>query len=509
MNERVFEVRAHRPMTSTPGVANEVPLEIWLIIIQFLPPKEVSRLYSVNRSLFEICMDVKYRHLHFEGAIEDILALQNPIVARRVESVSVNLLNFQPLLQLLSPEATQALTEAYGRRWWSLFSVEMPQLPSLQSLSIRFYSILNYTQFASIPSSISIQPAWSCVPRSLLHLRLAIPLEAYQDGVIVPRALHFPSLEVLDLRIWAGYRTTDYESILSKLIAPLVNRHSSSLSSLTVKFEEHDHIFYKSPGLFDHLGRLPHLRTFGVRVTLGSPSQTDLSGLSRFISMHADTMKDMCLHLPHSSQFRSMAPFADPTPFHDLATPQFPTFDGDSLFALPLFNPSEASPFPQLESFELEMFFPDKTRFPAERFLSWPQSITRLKLALGNLQLRLDSAGSSTIEVFKQILSPNVFPSLTYLSLYVHEVNDATLLFQLSQLALFVEELELIFSSLNLWGAELRKLKEMGERLRLEIEESQSCLLEIALRDTLWDARARPMMALSQRSGGHIPNSLH
>jgi hypothetical protein len=41
----------------------DLPYDIWLEIVKFLPGDIVRRLFSVNRVLFEIAMDERYREV--------------------------------------------------------------------------------------------------------------------------------------------------------------------------------------------------------------------------------------------------------------------------------------------------------------------------------------------------------------------------------------------------------------------------------------------------------------
>jgi len=43
----------------------EAPPEIWLYIAQFLPPSDLRKMISVNRTFFELVMDWRYRQAAF------------------------------------------------------------------------------------------------------------------------------------------------------------------------------------------------------------------------------------------------------------------------------------------------------------------------------------------------------------------------------------------------------------------------------------------------------------
>jgi hypothetical protein len=43
----------------------QVPDDIWSYVAQFLPPKTLRNMLTVNRVFFEMAMDVRYREVHF------------------------------------------------------------------------------------------------------------------------------------------------------------------------------------------------------------------------------------------------------------------------------------------------------------------------------------------------------------------------------------------------------------------------------------------------------------
>ena len=51
-----------------------LPFEIWLLIVQHLPAHQVRNLYSVNRALFNIALDLRYQDA-FIGVLPDRVVL--------------------------------------------------------------------------------------------------------------------------------------------------------------------------------------------------------------------------------------------------------------------------------------------------------------------------------------------------------------------------------------------------------------------------------------------------
>ena len=43
--------------------------DVWMLIVQYLPAQRVRSLYSVNRALFDIALDLRYKHTSFLGSL--------------------------------------------------------------------------------------------------------------------------------------------------------------------------------------------------------------------------------------------------------------------------------------------------------------------------------------------------------------------------------------------------------------------------------------------------------
>jgi F-box-like len=43
-----------------------LPFDIWLHIASFLPVSQLRNLYAVNRALFDIAMDERYKEIRFD-----------------------------------------------------------------------------------------------------------------------------------------------------------------------------------------------------------------------------------------------------------------------------------------------------------------------------------------------------------------------------------------------------------------------------------------------------------
>jgi len=54
----------HPPQTQSIFLKmTELPYEIWLLIVEYLPDYHIRRLYSVNKAFFSIALDLRYREV--------------------------------------------------------------------------------------------------------------------------------------------------------------------------------------------------------------------------------------------------------------------------------------------------------------------------------------------------------------------------------------------------------------------------------------------------------------
>src|SRR6266540_823386 len=60
----------------------ELPYEIWLLIVEYLPDHQVRRLYSVNRALFNIALDLRYKAVSLGILLDEVIEKSNPPILR-------------------------------------------------------------------------------------------------------------------------------------------------------------------------------------------------------------------------------------------------------------------------------------------------------------------------------------------------------------------------------------------------------------------------------------------
>jgi len=62
----------------------ELPYEIWLMIVDYLPIHHLRRLYSVNKALFSIALDLRYRDASIGILPDRVVEETEPPVLRYV-----------------------------------------------------------------------------------------------------------------------------------------------------------------------------------------------------------------------------------------------------------------------------------------------------------------------------------------------------------------------------------------------------------------------------------------
>lgn len=195
-----------------------------------------------------------------------------------------------------------------------------------------YHSYHNFSETFSTP----IRNALQGISQTLRSLNLThVPLEFFRDDVI-SSTVHFPLLEDIRMDLFTIYHTTDYEAVLQHSVAPFINRHSQSLTSLEVSTRNArscPRYFYKYARLFQHILHIPGLELLSVRAYLLQNDGGSLDELGRFIHSHSSTLTSLKLHLYHSS-VSSVAAADRPLEFNTISQKHTPeTLLGHHLFA--------------------------------------------------------------------------------------------------------------------------------------------------------------------------------
>jgi hypothetical protein len=132
-------------------------------------------------------------------------------------------------------------------------------------------------------------------------LNLEVPLEVYRDAV-VPSDLFCPLLEELKIQVYTLYLTTNHENVLELMVAPLINRHSRTLTTLHLVDSRgpYRYLFYRYERLFRALTVFPRLSALSVHFLVYPIESRCLDALGRFIHLHHSSLHTLNLNLYHT-----------------------------------------------------------------------------------------------------------------------------------------------------------------------------------------------------------------
>ncbi|KIM39891.1 hypothetical protein M413DRAFT_446811 [Hebeloma cylindrosporum] len=277
----------------------------------FLSSRDVKALFSVNRVLFSIAMDERYKEsligsLYSKLTHRSLKRLVDPEVASRVRT-----LIFKPghICQLLQAELAGQPVDAFTQMRGSNVEVDMPwrpgphphptptacmppeaavnnilelmgQLCFLRTLQIE---IRGREHWYFDDSQIDFLTAgWEAFGSNLRSLQLNVPLEDL--GKVLPSfPKHLGSLENLSLSITRALFNTDETNIFREILIPFINTHHKGLRSLS--FDVADQFNTFSP-LLKALLPMPSLRCFKLKQPFVGEQHTNFSGLQHFFKVH-------------------------------------------------------------------------------------------------------------------------------------------------------------------------------------------------------------------------------
>ncbi|TEB34378.1 hypothetical protein FA13DRAFT_83353 [Coprinellus micaceus] len=137
--------------------------------------------------------------------------------------------------------------------------------------------------------------------QTLRVLNLEVPLEVYRDAV-VPSDLFCPLLEELKIQVYTLYLTTNHENVLELMVAPLINRHSRTLTTLHLVDSRgpYRYLFYRYERLFRALTVFPRLSALSVHFLVYPIESRCPDALGRFIHLHHSSLHTLNLNLYHT-----------------------------------------------------------------------------------------------------------------------------------------------------------------------------------------------------------------
>lgn len=313
----------------------DIPYDIWERISIFLPINEVKNLLCVNRALFNIAMNARYRtstigslsQFETQRSLGRLVCATFSIPAKKADMIQYNYssdvevaarvrtLKFHPgdiskrLKEISEGESITEQTDSVPktRRVDKTASARMKmplavdlRRPKTSTMDATLMStslpriMMQLTHLRCLQVNISgmdhwyfrqyLQPfaklfglGWSTFCSSLQSLDLKVPIENLV--AVLPEGT-IDNLETLSLQISRGdLRTTD-DVILATLL-PFLQAHHHSLRSLTLDSMEQTNL---SPLLSETF--LPHLTCFKLVLPHIQRGDGDLSGMHRFFRKH-------------------------------------------------------------------------------------------------------------------------------------------------------------------------------------------------------------------------------
>ncbi|KAF8997847.1 hypothetical protein BDQ17DRAFT_835024 [Cyathus striatus] len=305
-------------------ISPTLPHDVWLQVAHFVPAQTLRTLYSVNTIFFNIAMDLRYRQMSFayldNRMLKNLVRLKDPAVAKRVrvlhlhpgflkESLEregkgrsehslqrilrdclVEITNHirDPKLFIKNPELRLIRSL---RRSEDIIQVMVDVLGSLSNITDYYVTWRDLPTLGAAPL-----PFVSTVFRaSLRKLSLDISLDTVKP--LLGSMSQIRSLEELHLRIHSDHHYTPevYGAVMRNYLAPMVNRHTSSLRTLVIQPWEPMQL---SP-FFEAVDHLSELETLNIGIPAKSPHLGNPEGLACLLNKHSSTLKCLQLRATH------------------------------------------------------------------------------------------------------------------------------------------------------------------------------------------------------------------
>ncbi|KAF8183425.1 hypothetical protein BJ912DRAFT_551433 [Pholiota molesta] len=314
----------------------DLPYDVWEHITTFLSSAETKRLLCVNRTLFAIAMNERYRTRTIGNMLWDtrrsLARLSDPAVACRLHrlilkpgyicrAVQENAKK-KSKIEMVPNFTTKIhkIIKAWlsGKRRDSLLVVSsqpemraeaaaqnllsiMGLLKELRSLVVDIHVSEHwYFQQTAIPF---FPVGWSTFRTSLRSLELTVPVEDLV--VILPNLSHgiLPNLDTISLRISRASIATQGDVIMGETILPFLQSHRHTLRSLTL---DNDHDMAErinlSPLLLElHLSSLTHFKLVPPFAFL--LREANYTGLLRFFQTHRSHLTHFAIAIGFPSGF--------------------------------------------------------------------------------------------------------------------------------------------------------------------------------------------------------------
>ncbi|KAH6904874.1 hypothetical protein BKA70DRAFT_1294039 [Coprinopsis sp. MPI-PUGE-AT-0042] len=309
---------------------SDLPTELWLLILSYLPSSTFLKLIGVNRTFFELALNYKYEEVRFLSNDAQTLhifkQLRHENISRRVHH-----LYLRPdfLLDLNDHEPSRKESLVDRRLTWmrkrfrpkaspeDLQSRRIP-LAAGQLLQVAATSIVQCRRLQKITVIIPDHPVSSAFSPFLAALRHTLGHELQElcikatlakiPALLVPIAnirAQLPNLSSFDLTIphsRDGAPASEAEETTSTLIH-FLRSFKSSLSSFSLA----PLVVYNMSPLFDGLEEMPNLKRFELVFVMCDLTFSKSLSLVDFLSRQSATLEHLVFdqRLPHKTFFPS------------------------------------------------------------------------------------------------------------------------------------------------------------------------------------------------------------
>ncbi|KAF9478303.1 hypothetical protein BDN70DRAFT_921979 [Pholiota conissans] len=306
----------------------DFPPEIWLHIANLLSVQDLYQLRSLNRTFFNLALDIKWKDLRFSTSgisYKDLDRLLDPFIARRVETMYISLYldghSRRKYLRLITAmysrirdatiihDAIDFLRKRPSLRFIpkaafndvinTLLAVT-PQMINLRELTIKTsYSVrplLSQSISASYPLLRNLLSTFSgsVCGHTLRKLWLEATLDEF--STLVGSNPSFQGLQRLDLVLKETQSETDHvdydRNLLMNILAPFLNGLSSHLEELSLK----SYSSFDLSDFFASLAHFPCLTNLDVRMAFYKTLRYPTS-MTEFIARHSETLQALALPL--------------------------------------------------------------------------------------------------------------------------------------------------------------------------------------------------------------------
>ncbi|EDQ99692.1 uncharacterized protein LACBIDRAFT_295922 [Laccaria bicolor S238N-H82] len=303
-------------------MVTELPVEIWLHIVGFIPADDRRKLVGVNRVFFELIMDELYGQLNFVNSnpwelIETLMSLQVRVLkiwpGALCDAIHTMKALKKPLqIQRHKPDAPDPHTRPPGSlsllvnkvfkkrptptdtslpsppdvlpppdKRKELFFDAISRLHRVHELRMYYHEEHGRSFLHDYTTGI-----WSVHGRNIRRLVIEIPFD--NAMAIIPRTGVLEILEELELIL----RCNPSDASAKDTLCAFVNGLAPTLHSLSLRFVNHSPL-----SLIESLESFPRIKKLSIPMPLNEYHRPDHSRLRRFLSKN-DTLRDLHISYP-------------------------------------------------------------------------------------------------------------------------------------------------------------------------------------------------------------------